>query len=305
MLTYNISNSLNDGKKFNQRQQQKIKESFQPLTNMSSEILNNASNDISNTFLTNNNDTTTSYNYSLGNYNELKKSIYDKSKNYYLRKDSSNPYLNKNIRFTSGQTFYVTNQGVAKYIPATISASILGKNGCSSEIVPINIPWSDSYLSATAIIPTNPSLVVGTQMKENQACGSEGSNIYVNKIVNEITSKYVGCFKDDVLHPTMKFIGGAPTITPGTSGVLNGNFDNPKITPGNILTMNNTNTPGWTGGAAIENNAWGFPKPYPKGEQCCAFGGGGFQSQGPNYLGPIIYQTIKFEVGKYNISFYE
>ena len=303
MLTDNISNSLNDGKKFNQQQQQQIKESFQPLTNMSSELLDNANNDISNTFLTNNNDTTTSYNYSLGNYNELKKSIYDKSKNYYLRKDSSNPYLNKFIRFITGHVFYVTNQGVAKYIP-NMNNSIMGKNGCSSKIIPIDIPWSDAYLSATAIIPTNPSLVVGTQMKENQACGSEGSNVYVNKIVNEITSKYVGCFKDDVLHPTMKFIGGAPTITPGTSGVLNGNFDNPKITPGGILQMTNTNTPSWTGSGVIENNAWGFPKPYPKGEQCCALWGGGLNQGYSNYYGPIIYQTIKFDVGKYNISFY-
>lgn len=208
MMTDTTSNSLNDGKKFNKIQKQKITESFQPLTNMSNELLSNSTNDISNTFNTNNNDTLTSYNYSLGNYDELKKSIYDKTKNYYLRKDSTNPYLNKNIRFNSGQTFYVTNQGVAKYHPnGTVYHSTVGKNGCPTQIIPLDIPWSDAYLTASAIIPTNPSLVVGTPMKENQACGNEGSNIYVNKIVDEISSKYVGCFKDDVKYPTMKFIG--------------------------------------------------------------------------------------------------
>jgi hypothetical protein len=305
MILDNTSNSLNDGKIFQQLQKQQIKEGFKPLTNMSDELLNNASNDISNTFQTTNNDITSSYNYSLGNYNELKKSIYDKTKNYYLRKDNSNPYLNKIIRFNTGQTFYVTNQGVAKYHPnGTVYHSTFGKNGCPTQIVPLDIPWSNAYLTAGAIIPTNPSLVVGTQMKENQACGNEGNNIYVNKIVNEISSKYVGCFKDNVSRPTMKFIGGAPTITPGTAGVINRNFDEPKITPGTTLQMNNTNTPGWAGNGAIENSAWGFPKPYPKGEQCCALWGGALNNGWVGYVGPVIYQTIKFDVGKYNLSFY-
>jgi hypothetical protein len=303
MITDTTSNSLNDGKIFKQLQKQKIKEGFQPLTNMSDELLNNASNDISNTFQTNNNDTTSSYNYSLGNYNELKNSIYDKTKNYYLRKDSSNPYLNKIIRFTSGHTFYVTNQGVAKYIPDAISASILGKNGCSSQIVPINIPWADSYLNATAIIPTNPSLVVGTQMKENQACGSEGGNVYVNKIVNEISSKYVGCFKDDVYHPTMKFIGGAPSIAPGTSGVLNGNFDkSQRSNNSHTYLISKTEIPYWEfNNAIILNNstAWGYPMPYPKGSQCVSlqiWDGGSKVSS--------ISQWIKFEVNTYKLYWY-
>ena len=302
MITDTTSNSLNDGKRFNQLQKQKIKESFQPLANMSNQLLDNANNDISNTFQTNNNNTTTSYNYSLGNYNELKKSIYDKTKNYYLRKDGSNPYLNKNIRFTSGQTFYVTNQGVAKYIPDTISASILGKNGCPIQIVPIDIPWSDSYLNPTAIIPTNPSLVVGTQMKENQACGSEGSNIYVNKIVNEISSKYVGCFKDDVYHPTMKFIGGAPTIT-GTSGVLNGNFDKSQRSNNSYTYLTSkTEIPNWEfNNATILNNstAWGYPMPYPKGSQCVSL-----QIWDGGSKVPSISQIIKFEVGTYKLYWY-
>ena len=279
-------------------------EAFQPLTNMSNRVLSDVSTDINNTFQTNNNETMESYNSILGNYANAKKSIYDKTQNYYLRKDSSNPYLNKIIRFTNGYTFYVTNQGVAKFHPnGTVYHSTVGKNGCPSQIVSVDIPWSDAYLTAGAIIPTNPSLVVGTHMKENQACGNEGNNILVNKIVNEISSKYVGCFKDDVLHPTMKFIGGAPPISISTSGVLNGNFD--KSTRSNnshTYLISKTEIPNWEFNNAIilnNSNAWGYPMPYPKGSQCVSLqihdGGSKLSS---------ISQMIKFEPGTYKLSWY-
>ena len=131
-------------------------------------------------------------------YNNIQQSIGDSSLETINRMSSNNPYANKNIRFNNGTICYVTSQGTAKpYLNLDIFNLTAGKNGCpsGSEIVNIDLPYLTSY-SPGSVIPTTPTLVVGTNMVQGQSCGSEGKNIYVSKLVNNPSSSYVGCYND-------------------------------------------------------------------------------------------------------------
>jgi hypothetical protein len=144
----------------------------------------------------------------LERYAELISDISNNRKQYNDRKNISNIYLNKNIRFSNGKIFHVTNQGIAKYVPLKDIPKILGKNGCVFTIMDINIPWNDKYLIKGAVIPTYPSLITGSNMKPNDRCGNEGENIRVTSVVSDYSEKYVGCFKDNVSksNPTMTIL---------------------------------------------------------------------------------------------------
>lgn len=148
----------------------------------------------------------------LGNYAKIKNDVISNTKQYNYRKDPTNIYLNKNIKFSNGKIFHVTNQGIAKYVPPDQVKNILGKNGCASTTMDVNIPWNDKYLIKGALIPTNPTLITGTFMKANGSCGNEGENVKVTNIVSDRSDKYVGCFKDDVNKPTMTILGNVPYI---------------------------------------------------------------------------------------------
>ena len=149
----------------------------------------------------------------LGEYSTFKSKLYDRQSKYNRRIDRSNIYLNQNIRFPNGKIFHVTNQGVAKYISSLKHlTSILGKNGCGSRIIKLNIPWKDKYLIPGEVIPTNPTLITGTFMKENGSCGNEGNNVRVTRIVSNSSDKYIGCFKNDVKNKSMTMLGNVPNI---------------------------------------------------------------------------------------------
>jgi len=169
------------------------------------------------------------YKTTLNQYNDLSKQIQVLSTKYTDRISSENKYLNKIISFNKGQQlYYVTNQGVAKYIPdTTVLKSISEKNGCpntsiTSNYIDIGIPWIQDYLIEGTQLPTTPPLVIGKNMRSNESCGNEGSNVFVSTMLPPKTnSNYLGCYQDNSENPTMSFIRDS-------SGIYNLGFDQCK-----------------------------------------------------------------------------
>ena len=129
----------------------------------------------------------------LARYRRLMKEIQKNAKQYLARVSPKNPYLNKIIQFRTGQAFYVTNQGNAKYISQT---ALLNNPKIKSMIIPINIRWDDSYQNPGTVIPTKPSLVVGTNLSQGQLIGNEGSNVFVSSGIPDPSYNYIGCYAD-------------------------------------------------------------------------------------------------------------
>lgn len=210
------SGSLRQGEKFQVRldHYSNIQENFDTITNTDNLQSDISENILSKTeqYLKNRGNHSTKFKSNLGNYAKITSDISNNRKQYNYRKDISNIYLNKNIRFSNGKIFHVTNQGIAKYVPAKDVSNILGKNGCASTIMDINIPWNDKYLIKGAVIPTSPTLITGSNMKANGMCGNEGENLKVTSIISDYSEKYVGCFKDNVSNPTMTILGDVPNI---------------------------------------------------------------------------------------------
>ena len=224
----------------------------------------------------------------------------DKTQDYLNRISPSNPYLNKFIAFTDGTIAYVTNLGVAKQITSeSIYSSLLGKNGCptTSVTMPVPLTWSNSYIEGS-IIPTTPSLVVGTKMNAGESCGNEGENVFVSSLISkDATSTYQGCFQDSS-PSTMTFIGDRPPIKVNAV-IVNGDFSQPALANNTYRNFSdNSSVPGWEFNAVILNNSddWGFIRPYPFGSQCVSI---------QNYNGnkQHIIQTINFTPGTYKLTF--
>lgn len=201
------------------------------------------------------------YNMTLTQYSDLMNKISQNYTDYSNRNNSNNPYLNKFIRFTTGQICYVTNKGIVKYVPDTnILNSITGKNGCpsysSSSQVNLNIPWSTNYNIPGTEIPTTPKLIIGTSMKMNESCGNEGKNVFVNSMLTNPTATYVGCYQDSASNPAMTFIGGAPSI----NGSANGKYTYEQcqlaaVMGGyNLFALQNVNSTNGLGYCAVSNN---------------------------------------------------
>ena len=151
------------------------------------------------------------YNTTLTQYKTLTDEINGITNEYLSRVNPTNPYLNKTVRFTTGQIAYVTNQGVLKYIPST---TILNSINVSNQFTEINMAWNNSWSNPGVVIPTTPKLLSGTPMKLNQSIGNEGTNIYVSNLSNTPKSSYVGCYADTGTTPLMQFVNGSPTTNP-------------------------------------------------------------------------------------------
>lgn len=234
------------------------------------------------------------YQNTLQEYENLAEKLSGNTTGYINRVSPDNPYLNKVISFTSGQVCYVTNQGVVKWIP---SMEIWQSLSIPQTVqVQLNIPWQDSYSTPGTQIPTTPPLVSGTNVETGQSFGNEGSNVFVNQLLPKgTTASYMGCYATSPNNDNMTFIGGAPPST--DVSIQNGNFNQPVITANSYQYINNGSTvPGWiVGNAALLNNstAWGYPMPYPNGNQCISI-------QNTSY----IVQIITLNVGvNYTITF--
>jgi hypothetical protein len=258
------------------------------LTNQSNNIIQN--NDYSSQTQTIEN-LKQHYQDTLSKYEEIISQISDSTTNYLNRVSDNNPYLNKTVRFKSGHIAYVTNQGVVKYIPST---EILNSVKAPQQYVQLNIDWDEMWSTPGANIPTTPPLVSGTVMESGQSLGNEGSNIYVNTMITNPQTKYEGCYADNISSPLMTFIGDTP---PPPTNLQNGNFEYPQLNNNSFryITSNST-VPGWNFAAVLLNNskAWGYPTPYPNGNQCICIQGGG----------QYIAQTVYLQSGvDYSISF--
>jgi hypothetical protein len=241
------------------------------------------------------------YEDTLQQYNTLVAQFTTMSSNYVKRTSASNPYLGKNIRFSNGYIFYVTNQGVAKFYPdGNVYSSVNGINGCpASGYVDIDIPWNDSYRNQGTLIPTTPELLVGTPMVAGQSCGNEGRNVYVNALTANVSTSYVGCYNDNITSPLMTFIGGSPP----PSILTNGNFEQPQLQNDSYTYYSApylSSALVWNFFAILINNstAWGFPMPYPYGSQAAVIQG----SLDTGY-GGTFGQNFTLGSGAYTLSF--
>jgi hypothetical protein len=78
--------------------------------------------------------------------------------------------------------------------------------------------------------------------------------------------------------------------------IVNGNFSQPEIANNSFeYITSETQVPGWNFNAVLVNNstAWGFPIPYPNGNQCVSL-------QGES----SIAQTLNLTPGSYTLTFY-
>ena len=231
------------------------------------------------------------YDSTLKDYKNLIEQIEGKIQGYLERVDPSNPYLNKTVRFTTGHICYVTNKGVVKYVP---NMDIWSSTGIPTTYTDLNIPWDDSYSTPGTIISSSPPLVSGTFLQQNQRVGFEGSNVFIDKYVDDADiPTYQGCYADDTSSPLMTFIGDAPV--PPTN-LLNGNFENPELTGDSHQYINSVSkVPGWTFASYFihTSKAWKFPTPYPHGNQAACFHQGGYISQSIYFQKGVTY-TLTF-----------
>jgi hypothetical protein len=240
------------------------------------------------------------YNVTLLAYQKLLAKVSGGTNDYIDRVSPTNTYLNKLVSWSdpsaNGAVMYVTNQGVAKPInDKDVLKSILGTNGCPTmkSMVSISLPWDSSYLIEGTTIPTKPTLVVGPVMTKGESCGNEGNNVYVDTLLTNSNATYNGCYADDASSPVMTFIGGAPQTI---SGIENGNFSQPTINNNTYQYITSqTQVPSWNfGNAVLVNNssAWGYPTPYPNGNQCACI-------QNTAYM----EQVLNLSTGNYTLSF--
>ena len=240
------------------------------------------------------------YNSTLAKYKLLLDINSKKNSEYIKTVSQSNPYLNQVIVFTTGHCCAVTNQGVVKYIPSwdyyTNATGIT-----NPKLIYLNIPLPADFWTPGSIVPTNPPLISGTTLTSNQSLGNEGNNIFVDSLVsNDITSTYQGCYADNSTTPAMTFIGGSP---PANAGIQNGNFDQPTYANDTYIYIDDSSTvPNWTfNNGVIMNNssAWGYPTPYPNGNQAASL-----QAVANNCAGGSISQTLSLNIGTYTLSFW-
>ena len=201
--------SLKQGKQFNSYQT-KIKQTF--TTNKSKSRKEGFVSLEQNKMVTNENTTSNTntntndineitnlqsrYNELMQQYSDIQQKIGNSSLATIDRVSSNNQYLGKNLQFTDGTIVYVTYEGIAKpYTSEDILNGTIGKNGCPKEMVKLTIPWSSEYVQG-AKIPTNPNLIAGSNMVMGQSCGNEGKNVYASNMINNPTSKYIGCYND-------------------------------------------------------------------------------------------------------------
>ena len=284
------SPSLNQGKKF-KKYQNKIernlekkaillsgKEGFSDMTDNANSLTAKTNAIINNNDYSSQQQTIDNlrqeYQNTLKEYQDLVAKLSGNINGYVDRVNPNNPYLNKTIRFTTGHICYVTNQGVVKYIP---SMEIWNSVNIPKNYIDINIPWQDNYSTPGTIIDTNPPLISGTFMQMGQSVGGEGANVFVSELLpSNISPTYKDCYAANSNNDNMSFIGGSPPPSSNVT-IQNGNFSQTVI-PNNsyrYLTWDTTTVPGWNFNCVFVNNstAWGYPMPYPNGNQCACIQG--------------------------------
>lgn len=235
------------------------------------------------------------YDNTLKEYEDLAKKMSGNFTGFINRVNPNNPYLNKVASFSTGETCYITNQGVVKLIP---SKKIWDSLNISKTIqVQLNIPWEKKYSVPGTQIPTNPPLIMGTNIEEGQSLGNEGSNVFVNEFLPlDAKPSYLGCYSGTSNNDNMTFIGGSPAPLSGPQ-IQNGTFAQPVLKNNTFQYITSSSqVPGWYfGGACLINNssAWGYKTPYPGGNQCVSIQNNAYIYTTLNLTAGVNY-TIKF-----------
>lgn len=162
------------------------------------------------------------YQDTLAEYNALLQKTNGTTNDYINRVGSNNPYHGKNVCLSGGACGYVTKQGVFKWYPADNGYTYnntAGKNGCPNTPY-IQIQGDGNISALGSAISSNPPLVVGTPMVAGQSCGNEGSNVFVNTLVNSISTAFTGCFRNTEPVTNIKF---SPTLIYENGKYVSGN----------------------------------------------------------------------------------
>ena len=151
----------------------------------------------------------------LAEYTDLMKKNADSQKSFVQRTNSSNPYLSSIIVLPTGEEFYVTAGGVARYISSdeireTITSALHSSTSSSSPTV-VDITFRPEYLKSGTTMPTTPPLISGLPVTDHETIGNEGSMVLVNSILNpnKIPAPTYHSCQNSV--DSSYFIGNAPS----------------------------------------------------------------------------------------------
>ena len=138
------------------------------------------------------------FNKKLSTYVTAQKVLNDNIQAYLTASSSDNEkYFNKNSSFSNGGIGYVTDKGVWKHYPSVDNyTNTKGKNGCPAG-PPIAMVHTQTFPTSRFSMGNAPNLMFGTNMKEGQACGNEGKNVYVTQMTDpgDVDATYEGCYK--------------------------------------------------------------------------------------------------------------
>lgn len=191
----------------------------------------------------------TEYQNTLKEYEDLTAKLSGNTTGYINRVNPNNPYLGKVIRFQNGILCYVTQQGVAKWISTpAIQFKIFKEKGINQEsVIQTNLPWSPDYENSGAPIPTTPPLISGSRVEDGQSLDNEGSNVFVNSIVNNPINSYIGCYNNLAPSTEILFV---PKMS--SSNEVNGYVSNAS----SIYQNNNGFAGPWAAFNQDPNNFW-------------------------------------------------
>ena len=134
----------------------------------------------------------------MSKYVTAQKTLNDKIQAYLTASSSDNKkYFNQNAKFSNGGIGYVTDKGVWKHYPNPDNyADTKGKNGCPAGS-PVDMVHTQKFPTSRFSMGNAPKLMFGTNMKEGQACGNEGKNVYVTQMAapGNVDATYEGCYK--------------------------------------------------------------------------------------------------------------
>lgn len=134
-------------------------------------------------------------------YNSILNNVESLTKKYVKRVDPSNPYLNKFIKFNGGQIGYVTNKGVVKLLSNVSDLAGTGVTFDPSTVIQLDFPIPANFSTPGTTIPTTPQLISGTPITIGKLLTHAGENVHVNKVLNNTSSSYVGCYVNNVNSP--------------------------------------------------------------------------------------------------------
>ena len=149
----------------------------------------------------------------LEDYRFSHNALIQKTDKYSTITTSNSRFSNNFVKFTTGEIAFVTDQGILKWVTSPeILDSIKGNFGYSSkEPINIGLPWLPDYNNVGTTIPTDPPLLTGTPINTpGQVALNAGQNVYVNSLVKNPSTKYVGCYRDK---PESRLINAVPALT--------------------------------------------------------------------------------------------